>query len=151
MALEGGCDSSRESSQASPRTADAARKLLGSLNGSELRNNVGDALLLRHLQAGKHRKRENLICRCFRLGEISALPPERAVGVQQVKRNRIVNARADPCTAQALLQALAVVRANYVQMIDALGPGRLGRQGDAVSHRPQQVAIDPCALAALLG
>src|SRR5215470_6434883 len=72
-----------------------------------------------------------------------------SICVLQVKRNRVVNTRADVRAAQTLLEPFAVVHLDNKQMVYTLGPGRLVRQLNTVSGAGEQLLILSRALAAL--
>ena len=74
--------------------------------------------------------------RALRVGERAADVTERGEALLQVKRNRVVDLRADPGLRQVRPQRIAPGDPDDVLVEDVVPVRRLGREADAAGRRP---------------
>ncbi len=78
--------------------------------------------LLVDLQLGVYRQGENLCCGPFRDREIPFLVSEVLIGLLQMKRDRVVNTRANACGRELVLDTLSVRNPYHIEVVDRSGP-----------------------------
>src|SRR2546425_1949278 len=109
-----------------------------------------DPLLLLKREAGEHRERKHL-GRCL-LGdwEVTPTEAETLVGLREVKRDRVVDARSDACGGQVLLEGLPIRDPHHIEMVDRSRPGRDVWKDDHPFGVGEEFVVAACPLPALL-
>src|SRR5207245_2880394 len=109
-----------------------------------------DPLLLLKREAGEHRERKHL-GRCL-LGdwEVTPTEAESLVGLREVKRDRVVDARSDAGGGQVRLEELAVCDPHYIEMVDRSRPGWNVWKDDRPLGVGEEPVVGACQLPALL-
>src|SRR5438132_2110271 len=97
------------------------------MNRCERCDSFYDSMLIPDAQTGEHGERENLVGRGLRHRKISSRPAHRGVSGLKVNGHRVVNPCPDAAVSQTPLQLIAVRRANDIEVMDRVGPGRLIR------------------------
>src|SRR5450755_256589 len=95
-------------------------------NGFE--NALCDALLLIAAKPGEHWQRYYFSRHSFRDREIALLEAQVAIGILQVKSNRIMYSRSDLRLREIFLQLCAIFNADHVQVVYSFGPRWLKRE-----------------------
>src|SRR5205807_6598182 len=86
---------------------------------------LGDyaALLLRG-ELREHRERKHLGGGLLGDREVTRTEAQSLIGLREVKRDRVVDARADACGRQVLLEGLTVRNPDHIEMVDRSRPER---------------------------
>src|SRR2546425_12259912 len=107
------------------------------------------ALLLRR-ELGEHGKRKHLGGCLLGDREVTRTEAQSLIGLREVKRDWVVDARSDACGGQVLLEGVPVRDPHHVEMVDRTRPGRYVWEDDCPVGVGEEVVIAACPLPALL-
>src|SRR3989442_484606 len=107
------------------------------------------ALLLRG-EPGEHRERKHLGGCLLGNWEIDRTEAKDLIGLREMERDRVVDARSDACSGQILLELFSAHDSNNIEMVDRSRPRRHVRSGDRSFSLAEQFIITACSVSALL-
>jgi hypothetical protein len=97
----------------------------GGSGGKEFQDFVANALLLVDLELRAHWQGEDFRGDPLGYREVTCLEAEVLVRLLEVKRDGIVNSRANPSLSEMLLKLVAIPNPDHVEMVNWFRPGRL--------------------------
>src|SRR6266513_3502953 len=92
-------------------------------------------------ELGKHRERKHLGGCLLGNREIARTEAERIIGLREMKRDRVVDARSDARGSQILLKLLPVSDPNNVEVVNRSRPRGHVRQGDRAFGAAEELVI----------
>src|SRR5438128_6856802 len=92
----------------------------------------------------EHWQRDDLLCHSLGHREIALLVTDMGVGLLQVQRNWIVDARADARFRQAGLQRVAVLHPYNIEMINPACPVSFARKHDRFVQFAEKLMVALC-------
>ena len=107
-------------------------------------------LLLLPGELGEHREGDHLGGGLLGDRQVTRTEAQRLVGLREVKRDRVVDARSDAGGGQILLESVTVRDPHHVEMVDRSRPRRLIGKGEGSVGTGEELVVAACPLPALL-